>query len=64
MMRHMYPELKFFCLGLSMGGLASYYLTLTHRHLFEGAILMAPALKNQIGSFLVSVSGMLRSLLP
>jgi acylglycerol lipase len=47
-----------------MGGLASYYLTLTHHHLFKGAILMAPALKNQVGSFLVGLSSCLKSLLP
>lgn len=57
-------EVPVFCLGLSMGGLASYYLTLTHPHLFDGAILMAPALKNQISSFLVNVSSCLKSLLP
>lgn len=47
-----------------MGGLASYYLTLTHPHLFDGAILMAPALKNQVGGFLVGLSGFLKGLLP
>ena len=47
-----------------MGGLASYYLTLTHAHLFEGAVLMAPALKNQVSSFLVGLSSGLHSLLP
>lgn len=47
-----------------MGGLASYYLTLTHPDLFDGAILMAPALKNQVGGFLVGLSSALKSLLP
>ncbi len=47
-----------------MGGLASYYLSLTHPDMFQGAILMAPALKNQIGGFLVGLSTCLKSLLP
>lgn len=44
--RPLYQGLPIFCLGKSMGGLSSYYLTLRHGHLFAGAILMAPAIKN------------------
>jgi acylglycerol lipase len=46
MVKEMYPDLPLFCLGFSMGGLTSYHLGLTHAHLFEGIIMMAPALKN------------------
>jgi hypothetical protein len=47
-----------------MGGMASYYLTLTHRNWFQGAILMAPALKNQVGGFLIKMSHCFKSILP
>ena len=64
MMKNIYSHLPFFCLGLSMGGLASYYLTLGHPEKFKGAILMAPALKNSVGSALVGLTGFLKKLLP
>ena len=55
----MYPGLPAFALGLSMGGMTSYYLTLRYKDLFKGAILMAPAIKNIIDGMLVTVvSGM------
>ena len=60
----MYPDIPKFCLGLSMGGLASYYVSAIHPEWFKGAILMAPALKNQVGGFLVGVSRFLHKILP
>ena len=47
-----------------MGGLSAYYLTLTHGHLFKGAILMAPALKNNHSKFLIKTVNFLKSILP
>ena len=47
-----------------MGGLTTYYLTLTHAHLFSGAILLAPAIKN-IASFLeVQGVNLLKAIMP
>ena len=60
----MYKGLPKFVMGLSMGGMASYHLTLADPHLFDGAILMAPALKNNVGGFLVSITKTLGRLLP
>lgn len=39
-----------------MGGMTAYYLTLADSKLFKGAILMAPALINGVGSFLVGLT--------
>jgi len=47
-----------------MGGLASYYVSSLHPEYFKGAILMAPALKNQVGGFLVGMSKFLKKVLP
>ncbi len=59
-----YPHLPRFALGLSLGGLTSYYLTLQNPGLFDGAILMAPALKNSISNSVVKFAGVLKSILP
>jgi alpha-beta hydrolase superfamily lysophospholipase len=55
----MYPNLPKFALGLSLGGLTSYYLTLENPHLFDGAILMAPAIKNLLGGKIVKLTKIL-----
>ena len=47
-----------------MGGLSVYYLTLTHRHLFKGAIMMAPALKNWIPWYSKVMIRVLKNVLP
>ena len=47
-----------------MGGMTTYYLTLKHKHLFQGAIMMAPALKNMVGGLLVGLTKTLASILP
>ena len=47
-----------------MGGLASYYVSAMHPDWFKGAILMAPALKNQVGGFLVGLSRFMHKILP
>ncbi len=47
-----------------MGGLSAYRLTLKNPNLFCGAILMAPALKKDIGNVLVLLSNFCRLLLP
>lgn len=59
-----YENLPKFALGLSMGGMTSYHLSLENPNLFDGVILMAPALKNQIGGFLINLTGALSSVLP
>jgi acylglycerol lipase len=43
-LKKLYPTLPFFSMGLSMGGMATYYLTLHHQELFVGAVMMAPAI--------------------
>jgi acylglycerol lipase len=40
----LYPTLPFFSMGLSMGGMATYYLTLNYPNLFTGAVMMSPAI--------------------
>lgn len=59
-----YKNLPKFALGLSMGGMTAYRLTLEDPKLFDGAILMAPALKNSVGSGLVIVTKVLGTVLP
>ena len=59
-----YKDLPKFALGLSMGGMTSYHLSLKEPKLFDGVILMAPALKNSVGSFLVGVAKGLAKILP
>lgn len=44
--------------------MTTYYLTLRYQYLFEGAIMMAPAIKNNIGGFLLGVTKTLATLLP
>ncbi len=60
----LYENLPKFGLGLSMGGMTVYYLTLENPNLFDGSILMAPALKNNLSGALVKLTGILGSLLP
>lgn len=58
-----YPNLPVFAMGLSMGGMTCYYLSLRYPHLFKGVILMAPAIKNIIGgTFIGIVTGISRFL--
>lgn len=47
-----------------MGGMTTYHLTLKYKYLFEGAIMMAPAIKNNIGGFLLGFAKTLASILP
>jgi predicted esterase len=42
-----------------MGGMTSYYLTLNTPNLFDGAILMAPAIKNSLGKKVVKLTKIL-----
>lgn len=44
--KNLYPNLPLYLLGLSMGGLTSYHLSLKYSKLFSGAILMAPAFRS------------------
>ena len=60
--KEMYPNLPAFALGLSMGGMTSYYLSLRYKHLFRGVIMMAPAIKNIVGGYLISFVNGLASL--
>lgn len=64
LVRKEYPNLPFFPMGLSMGGLTTYYLTLKHPELFEGAIMMAPAIKNHVSDFVVGLAGIFKKILP
>ena len=47
-----------------MGGLTTYHLTLTHAHLFEGAILLAPAIKSIFNIWLKRTANVLKAILP
>lgn len=47
-----------------MGGMTVYYLTLENPNLFDGAILMAPALKNMLGGLVIKLTGFLGTVLP
>jgi predicted peptidase len=51
-------------MGLSMGGMTTYYLTHRYPEYFEGAIMMAPALMNQVSDFVVGVASFLKKILP
>ena len=64
MMKKEYEGVPMFALGLSMGGMTTYHLSLRDPTLFEGTILMAPALKNAVNGFLVGVTSVLKKLLP
>ena len=59
-----YKGLPKFALGLSMGGMTSYHLSLESSKLFDGVVLMAPALKNSVGGFLVGLATGLAKILP
>jgi acylglycerol lipase len=52
MMKNLYPNLPFFSTGLSMGGMATFYLTHENPNDFRGAIMFAPAIQN--GSILLN----------
>lgn len=58
-----YPNLPIFAMGLSMGGMTCYYLSLRNPSLFKGVIMMAPAIKNVMGGALIGlVTGIARFL--
>jgi alpha-beta hydrolase superfamily lysophospholipase len=42
--KEVYPETPFYAVGLSLGGGTAYHLGLKHKKMFEGSVLMAPAL--------------------
>ena len=60
----MYKGIPQFILGQSMGGMTAYHLTLNEPELFDGAILFAPALKNHLGGFIISLGKLISSVLP
>lgn len=47
-----------------MGGLTAYRLSLFNSDIFEGVILMAPAIKNELSRFVVVASSCLKFILP
>ena len=47
-----------------MGGLTAYHLSLADQKMFTGVILMAPALMNNVGGVLVSLTKVFGKLLP
>jgi acylglycerol lipase len=59
-----YPNLPLFAMGLSMGGMTTYFLALRNKTMFKGVILMAPALKNIVGGALVNLVCGIANLLP
>ena len=59
-----YKDLPLFCLGQSMGGLTAYRLSLQQPNLYQGVIMMAPALKKNISKFVVGLIRTLKFLLP
>ena len=59
-----YKDLPKFALGLSMGGMTSYHLSLEDPNLFDGVVLMAPALKNTVGGFVLGLASGLSKILP
>lgn len=64
MVKAQYPHLPIFCMGQSMGGMTCYFLALKHRELMEGAILLAPAIKNHMPSGVARVICGISSMLP
>jgi acylglycerol lipase len=59
-----YNKLPKFILGQSLGGMTVYHLTLQHPELFDGVILMAPALKTPFGTLSVTASYLISKILP
>ena len=60
----MYKDLPRFVLGLSMGGLTAYHLSLADPTLFDGVILMAPAMMNSVRRALVSLTKVFSKIMP
>lgn len=44
LVKDMYPGTPLFGVGLSLGGAIAYHLSLKQKNLFDGTVLMAPAL--------------------
>ena len=53
--KSIYPNIPTFGMGLSMGGMTVYHLSLRYKDLFKGVIMMAPAIKNIVDGYLVSL---------
>ena len=64
MMKDLYLGMPLFCLGLSMGALTGYLLSLSHRELFAGSIMMAPALRNLAPGWRKTAIKIFRMILP
>lgn len=47
-----------------MGGMTSFHISLENPTLFDGVVLMAPALKNSVGGTIVKAAKLLGSFLP
>jgi alpha-beta hydrolase superfamily lysophospholipase len=47
-----------------MGGLTCYHLSLNHKYIFDGVILISPAFKTHFGSFVAGISNFLSKILP
>lgn len=62
--RETYPDSKLFLLGLSLGGLASYAVSLSLKDDIAGCILMAPALRSFHGSTSMYFAKFLKFLMP
>lgn len=48
LIKKIYPKVPLFGVGLSLGGATAYHLSLRHKNLFDGTVLMAPALKPSV----------------
>ena len=59
-----YINVPKFALGLSMGGMTVYHLSLRYPELFKGVILMAPAIMHSLSSGLVSMTKIVGKIIP
>lgn len=61
---NMYPSIKKFIVGASLGGLLAYHLGLQNPKMFSGIVLLSAMIKPLVGSFLCSIASTISRLLP
>ena len=67
--KDIYPNVPLYGVGLSLGGAVAYHLSLKNRQMFNGTVLMAPALKpsmqhEQYHNFLLHLASFAEAVLP
>lgn len=67
--KDIYPNVPLYGVGLSLGGAVAYHLSLKNREIFNGTVLMAPALKSplqdeQYFNFLLNLISFAETFLP